>query len=38
MGILVECPKCKTRGSTTRKVCKCGYQPVASPIIEFTVN
>ena len=26
MGILVECPKCKARGSTTRKVCKCGYQ------------
>ena len=26
MGILVECPKCKARGSTKRKVCKCGYQ------------
>ena len=26
MGILVECPKCKSRGSTTCKVCKCGNQ------------
>jgi len=24
MGILVECPKCKVRGSVKRKVCKCG--------------
>ena len=26
MGILVECPKCKVRGSVKRKVCKCGNQ------------
>ena len=26
MGILVECPKCKARGSIARKVCKCGNQ------------
>ena len=26
MGILVECPKCKVRGSVRRKVCKCGNQ------------
>jgi len=24
MGILVECPKCKVRGSVKRKVCNCG--------------
>ena len=24
MGILVECPKCKVRGSVKRKVCKGG--------------
>jgi hypothetical protein len=24
MGILVECPKFKVRGSAKRKVCKCG--------------
>ena len=23
MGILVECPKCKVRGSVKRKVCNC---------------
>ena len=26
MGILVECPKCQARGSTARKVFKCGNQ------------
>ena len=26
MGILVECPKCKVRGSVKRKVCKCRNQ------------
>ena len=26
MGILVECPKCKIRGSVKHKVCKCGNQ------------
>jgi len=26
VGILVECPKCKVRGSVKRKVCKCGNQ------------
>ena len=26
MGILVECPKCKVRGSVKRKVCNCGNQ------------
>ena len=26
LGILVECPKCKVRGSVKRKVCKCGNQ------------
>ena len=25
MGILVECPACKIRGSLSRKICKCGY-------------
>ena len=25
MGILIECPKCRTRGSVSRKVCKCGH-------------
>ena len=25
MGILIECPKCRTRGSLSRKVCKCGH-------------
>jgi len=24
MGILVECPKCRSRGATKRKICKCG--------------
>ena len=36
MGILVECPKCKVRGSVKFKVCKCRNQVldarfVASP-------
>ena len=26
MGILVECPKCKARGSTSSKVRKYGYE------------
>jgi len=29
MGILVECPKCKVRGSVKRKVCKASAQSVS---------
>ena len=25
MGILIECPSCKTRGNLQRKVCRCGH-------------
>ena len=25
MGILIECPSCRTRGNVQRKVCKCGH-------------
>jgi len=33
VGILVECPKCKVRGSVKRKVCKCGNQVQKSNVI-----
>ena len=42
MGILVECPKCKVRGSGKRKVCKCGNQVQKSDSknywIEYYIN
>ena len=42
MGILVECPKCKVRGSVKRKVCKCGNQVQKSDSknywIEYYIN
>ena len=42
MGILVECPKCKVRGSVKRKVCKCGNQVQKSNSknywIEYYIN
>ena len=42
MGILVECPNCKVRGSVKRKVCKCGNQVQKSNSknywIEYYIN
>ena len=38
MGILVECPKCKARGITARKFCKCGYQVQKSNSMNFWID
>ena len=42
MGILVECPNCKVRGSVKRKGCKCGNQVQKSNSknywIEYYIN
>ena len=38
MGILVECPKCKDRGSIKLKVCKCGNQVQKSNSKNYWIN